>query len=102
MARRKAAGQRRHAKRRAAERHGIVLNKFDIKQAVLQIQNGSALFLERQSLRVTKWSVALGGKRVSVVYDRKSHTLATVLPENSREELQGQGSLSALPSQEMK
>jgi hypothetical protein len=80
---RRAAAQKRHAKRRALERHG--LSDVSLKKIVADIQRGKAQFVERQSLRVTKWLVTVGGKQVLVVYDNKSHTVATFLPENARE-----------------
>lgn len=81
----KKAAQHRHAKRRAAERHGMNLNKFDLKSARSQIQSGQAKFIERKSLRVTVWVVALQGKEVPVLYDKKSHSIVTVLPTDARE-----------------
>ena len=61
------------------------MDKFAIKEIVAKIQNGKALFLERQSLRVTKWLVDVEDKKVAVVYDNKSHTVVTFLPANARE-----------------
>jgi len=81
----KKINQQKHAKRRAAERHGLALNKFDFKQAREQIQTGKAVFLERKSLRVTAWMVNLGGKDVPVIYDKKSHSVVTCLPEGAKE-----------------
>jgi hypothetical protein len=83
----KKVAQRRHAKRRAAERYGLELNRHDMRTLVEQIQHGDAEFIERQSLRVSVWWVTVGGKRCRVVYDRLRKTIVTFLPEEPREHI---------------
>ena len=85
MARSKKKAQNIHAKRRAIERYGLSLNKFALKEMVRQIQSGKAQFLERSSIRVTKWLVKHEGQMIPVVYDNKSHTVVTFLPDDARE-----------------
>jgi hypothetical protein len=72
--------QRRHAKLRAQERYGLSLNRIDLREIAGLIQQGKAVFLRRQSLRVSHWLVEVGGKSARVVYDRKRKTVVTFLP----------------------
>ena len=101
MARPKKTAQNVHAKRRAQERHGLQLNKRALREIVEQIRSNKARFIVRSSHRAKVFAVMVNGKEIAVVYDNKSHTIVTFLPEDARE-LQWQGSLSALPSQETK
>lgn len=72
--------QRIHAKRRALERHGLQLNRFDLFEMVKLIQGQKAEFVERQSLRVTVWRVPWGDRKLKVVYDKVRKNIVTVLP----------------------
>lgn len=85
MARWKKKAQTAHAKRRAQERHGLKLNKFALREIVRQIQQNKAKFIESQSHRVKKFLVTVEGREMLAVYDNKSHTVVTFLPENARE-----------------
>jgi hypothetical protein len=79
----KAVTQRKHAKRRAFERYSLWLGSVDMQDMIAQIQGGRAVFIERQSRRVTLWVVEAQGKHVPVVYDKSRKTIVTVLPEHS-------------------
>lgn len=76
----KLACQKIHAKKRARQRHGIILSDRGIQTIVTTIQNGQAELIERQSMRVGIYKVSYDGYDFKVVYDRKRKTLATVLP----------------------
>ncbi len=81
--RRKAKQQVRHARQRVSERHETAAGPAYILQLAEKIKNqkkGHVQFVERQSLRVTKWFVWDGKQWLPVVYDRLRHTIATVLP----------------------
>lgn len=78
----KRISQMRHAKRRAFERYGIVLN---MNEAVKQIQSGKGDFLERRSNRITVWLVQQQNKEIRVVYDKLRHVIVTCLPWPDKE-----------------
>jgi hypothetical protein len=77
----KQRAQRAHAKRRAAERFDLNLNRHDLAKLVQDIQLGRGVFVERQSHRVSVWNVAIGERRVNVVYDKLRKTIVTFLPK---------------------
>lgn len=76
----KSTNQKRHARRRAAERYDLDLHQDAQQKIIRAIQGGEAKFIRRQSLRVTVWEVEFEGRKLPVVYDRKRKTIATVLP----------------------
>jgi hypothetical protein len=76
----KLRAQRKHAKRRALERYGLGLGRSDIAEVVKKIQAGEAVFVEKQSGRVSVWDVEVGGKTARVVYDKLRKNIATFLP----------------------
>ena len=81
MTRSKVEGQREHAAVRSLERYGVWLDRSHQREIILQIQSGrDATFLERRSNRVSIWQVIYHGRPMRVVYDKKRHSLATVLP----------------------
>lgn len=82
----KAASQRKHAHKRALERHGIHLTRSAQEKLIKKIQSGEAEALLKQSHRVTIFSVnhRESGKDILVAYDKKRHTIITVLPEEAR------------------
>lgn len=79
----KATAQRRHAKRRLAERFGVEASNRDLAEWVAAIRLGRARFVERQSLRVTVWDVDHNGRTIRLVYDKHRGEIVTALfPEN--------------------
>lgn len=80
----KKVNQLEHARRRALERHGLVLTKAMRHTIIESIRCGRAYFLGRQSRRVTGWEVEVEGKRVTVLYDSLRHSLITFLPEGAK------------------
>ncbi len=77
----KATNQKRHAKRRAAERYGVDLHQDAYLQMIRAIQAGNAKLIKRQSVRCAIYEVSHKGQKLPVVYDRKRKTIVTVLPE---------------------
>lgn len=75
----KAKTQKRHCKTRLLQRFGEVLTEDVYQDFIYQIQTGRAEFIERQSVRVSKFWVDLKGQRIPVVYDRHRKTIVTVL-----------------------
>lgn len=69
-----------HTKRRLRERYGLALNRHDVHKLILQIQEGKATYVCRQSCRVTKWVVQHKDKPILVCYDSKRQSIATALP----------------------
>jgi len=69
-----------HAKRRLGERFGVFANRNVIQDVVRQIQNGTAVFAGRQSVRKTCWKVLVDGKPMIAVYDKQRKTVLTFLP----------------------
>jgi len=76
----KKKAQRKHAQRRACERYGLTFGPETHAKLCTQIKNGRAIFLERQSLRVTMFAVYHDGQWIPVVYDTHRHTIVTFLP----------------------
>ena len=77
----KAASERVHAKHRAYERHGVKFNRHDLRAIALDIRNGNARFLGRQSNRVSSFEVYYRGEKYNAVYDSVRHTIVTFLTD---------------------
>lgn len=87
----KREAQRVHAKRRAAERYGLILNRSDLREIVLAIQRQQATFLFKESNRLTHYALDFQGKRVVVVYDKQRKTIVTFLPPEAEHQYPTQG-----------
>lgn len=74
-----------HAKRRAAERYDLELNKDARREIVQKIQTNQAEFVHKQSNNRSLWKVNFQDKTLNVVYDKQRSTLCTVLPPDARE-----------------
>lgn len=89
----KKKAQIRHAKRRAYERHGLVLTAQDLQKIVGLIKRGESRVLGRQSLRVSGHELDWQDKKLKVLYDQHRRTVITVLPEGAewegRRDLEG-------------
>lgn len=72
--------QRVHAKRRAAERYGIELNRFELAELSERLATGNGLQLQRQNDAKAVYLVDVKGVDVVVVYSRKTRQPATFLP----------------------
>lgn len=75
----KKLNQARHARQRAEQRFNLIVNHAEMKVVVKDIQNGQAIFVDRQSCRVTRWVVRVKGVKVVAVYDSKRKSVATFL-----------------------
>lgn len=76
----KRGAQKRHAKRRARERYGLLINKIDVENMINDIQNNKGEFVYKSSNRATIWKLMCKGKEVLVVYDKLRGQIVTFLP----------------------
>jgi hypothetical protein len=79
-----------HARKRAAERLGLILNKAQRLEILheIQAQGPHVRFLGRSESHPgnrTVWAVAIGELKCRVVYDKRRHALVTFLPEKSND-----------------
>ena len=74
-----------HAKKRAAERYHIDLNRDARQEIVRKIQHNEAEFVGKQSNNRSFWRVDHAGESLNVVYDKQRSTMCTVLPKEARE-----------------
>lgn len=80
----KKKAQRVHAKRRARLRlDGLEFNRHMRRDLVAQIQAGRLEFIERQSLRVSKFRTVLNGVSCIIVYDRVRKEIVTFLNDHA-------------------
>lgn len=77
----KTYSERIHAKKRAEERFGVTLNRFDYANIVAQITGQLAVFVERQSNRVSVFIVDLKGIPAIAIYDSERAAISTFLNE---------------------
>lgn len=68
-----------HFKRRCYERVGMLL---DEEQLVQDIQNKKLKFLEKQSNRVSIYSLNINEKEYRLAYDKHRHQCITIMPEH--------------------
>lgn len=76
----KAKSQRAHARRRSAQRFGVLLTNEAEREIVEKIRSGRATFIEKQSHRVSLFGVIYAGKETVVVYDKSRGTVVTLMP----------------------
>lgn len=69
-----------HAKERSSIRYAVTLTSADLKALVQKIKAGKGEFVEKQSLRVTKWKIEYKGIVWHLVYDKNRHAIITCLP----------------------
>jgi len=74
-----------HAKKRAAERYDVDLNKDARREIVQMIRSNHADFVSKQSNNRSLWRVDYEGQPLNVVYDKQRSTLCTVLPKEAHE-----------------
>jgi len=79
----KTQASRVHFKRRAEERYGLTLNRFDLREIVKDIQQGKCTFVEKLSNARSKFNVVIKGVEVTVVYDKVRKVAITALPEGA-------------------
>jgi len=78
-----------HAKRRAEERYGLVINKDARHEIVGMIQSNQASFVGKQSNTRSLWRVQYHDQSLNVVYDKARNTMCTVLPKEAVEFQEG-------------
>lgn len=74
-----------HAKKRAAERYNLDLNRDARQEIVRKIQHNEAEFVGKQSNNRSFWRVDHAGESLNVVYDKQRSTMCTVLPKEAKE-----------------
>src|SRR5271168_2460258 len=78
-----------HAKKRAAERYHIDLNRDARQEIVRKIQHNEAEFVGKQSNNRSFWRVQYQNESLNVVYDKARSTMCTVLPKEAHEFQEG-------------
>lgn len=83
----KSKWEREHAKLRAYQRYDLSLNRKDLDAIAKMIQTNhrDAIFLKRQSNRVTLWMIIYRKKSLKAVYDGQRHQVVTFLPWKKNE-----------------
>jgi hypothetical protein len=76
----KREAQKKHARRRAAERFDVFLTKEAEREIIEKIQSGRATFIKKESNRISLFGVIFAGKETVVVYDRSRKTIVTLMP----------------------
>jgi AraC-like DNA-binding protein len=71
--------QMKHAKRRFQERFGMTLTQNIHEQMISDIRHGRAVFVQKQSNRVSVFDLTVEDTPVRVVYDKQRRSIATVL-----------------------
>ena len=76
-----------HIKRRFKKRFGLDINRFDIQELTKNILNGdNVLYEDKQTNRVTAYTLIFKKKRCVVVFDRMRKVPITVLTPKMYEE----------------
>ena len=75
----KSISQKLHAQRRFKERYGEELNNKDYNSMCLMIRNNKAVFIEKQTNRVSRFKLNFKDKDVYFCYDKQRHTIVTFL-----------------------
>ena len=70
-----------HATDECRKRHGFTPTSWDADLAVLDIIEGRAALLEQQENGRERYEVWLGFVRVTAIYEPRTATIVTVLPE---------------------
>ena len=61
------------------ERFGIPVGDETLRQAVQEIQAGTATFIRKQSNRVTLWELKIHDLLARVAYDKNTKEIITIL-----------------------
>ena len=81
--------KKKHAKKRAMERHDLTLNRQDMAEIRDQIDKSKAICVSRQSIDRAKFYLIFKDKEIVVVYSKRHKTIVTVLPSGCPEEEMG-------------
>lgn len=76
----KSRSEREHAKKRAFERYGLILNREDLMIIADLIRQNKACLIYRSSRRITVWQLSYKSTEVVLVYDKFRHEIVTFLP----------------------
>ena len=83
LKRKKAKDLRIHANKRLRQRHGMPLCNKLRNTLIKAVQDDEAVFVERQSNRVTVWEYTVDGELLRFVYDKKRKEIVTFLPHDA-------------------
>lgn len=70
---------RAHARRRLLSRYGLEFTNEMENSMIRQIQSGDGSLVEKQTNRVSVWSVDHDGENYNVAYDKLSKSIITFL-----------------------
>lgn len=79
----KTEAQRIHFKRRFLERHGITLNRHDIRHIAASLRDGKGKLISKQTNRVSIVAINFREEEYVIIYDRQRQTPVTVLPKDN-------------------
>ena len=74
--------RRQHARKRALERHGVVLSKKLRRQLLQMIRSNEAIETKQLTRRRTLHVLEIGGKRMTLIYSKSVRDIVTILPDN--------------------
>lgn len=77
----KAQADRIHAKRRATQRFGLILNKVAYRELVQRIQGPEPTYVRKLSNTRSLHVLNVEGRWLWVVYSRRMKTIVTFLPD---------------------
>jgi len=80
MALSKKQNQKIHFLKRMRQRFAFQVSESEYRRLVSNIESGLYPVIERQSNRVVKYKVNIGGFDVAVIYDSARKNLVTALP----------------------
>ena len=63
------------------ERHGVELTREVEADIIDQIKSGNAVFIEKQSLRVSMYKIKVDEKEITILYDKKRRQIITAIPK---------------------
>jgi hypothetical protein len=64
------------------DRHGIELTDKLETEIINQIHTGSAVLIEKQSLRVSMWEITVEENKIKILYDKMRKQIITAIPKD--------------------
>jgi hypothetical protein len=74
-----------HAKKRAFQRYGLILEDGDLQKIENKIRKGNAELQYKQSNAISVWKVDYRGREIVAVYNKKQKALSTLLTRKQLE-----------------
>lgn len=82
----KKVSEMKHFIRRAKERFGLELRTHDVNDIISKIRSGTAMFIEKQSLRCSLFCVIINDVEMFIVYDKHRKMIVTCMTREMIEE----------------